>query len=121
MGNVADNILIILDKREKRLNRVEDKIDEAFSRDDALSKALSHFTGLELDHYTEMKAAFPDNDAKGHRAYHEKIIKVAEAQEDFYNTMKKELMKKGFFWALVFLFGVLWMGFEVKIKTWLGL
>lgn len=121
LDDVADQLLLVLDNREKRLKTIEDKIFEDINRYEAASLALNHFTELELKHYTELKAAFPDADLSGHRMYHEKLIKSAEAQEAFWLTMKTEMFKKGFFWATVAILGMLAVGFQVKIKAWLGL
>lgn len=121
LDDVADQLLLVLDDREKRLKALEAKILEDVSRYEAASRALSHFTELELKHYTELKAAFPDADLSGHRMYHEKLIKSAEAQEQFWITMKAEMLKKGFFWATIAILGMLAVGFQVKIKAWLGL
>lgn len=136
MDDVADNILLILDEREQRVTALEKKIHENFDRYEAVSLALSHFTQLELKHYTELKAmnedlinlhnehiseAFPMADPVAHRAYHEKLIKSAEAQTEMYNAIRNEVIKKGFLWALIILTGLLWVGFEAKVKGWLGL
>ena len=136
LSNVADSILIILDKREKRVDELEKKIRENFDRYEAASLALSHFTQLELKHYTELKdmndklidlhndhvsEAFPMADPASHRQYHEKLIKSAEAQTKMYDAIRTEVVKKGFLWALVILTGLLWVGFEQKVRSWLGL
>ena len=136
LDDVADNILLILDEREQRVNELESKIKEQESRYEAASMALNHFTQLEFQHFTESKSmyddllnmhlehiseAFPMADPATHRAYHEKLIKSAEAQTEMYNAIRKEVIKKGFLWALVILTGLLWVGFEAKVKSWLGL
>ena len=118
---IAENILTILDAREKRIHELENRIEEFEHRYETVRLALDHFVKLELDHYTEILAAFPNGDVKGHKMYHDKLIKAAEAQEQFYLSMRNEVVKRGFFFALLALLGVIWVGFEVKIKSWLGL
>jgi len=121
MSEIADAIMTILDERENRIHDLEKKVKESENRYETVSKALDHFVQLELQHYTEIMKAFTDNDPHGHRDYHEKLIKSAEAQAALYNTMRVELVKRGFFWGTILLLGFLWVGFEVKVKAWLGL
>ena len=121
MGSVADNILLIMDSRQKKINELERQVEEYIHRYEILSKALNHFTSLELEHYTEMKAAFPDSDPKGHRDYHEKLIKAAKAQEEFWISLRKEMLKKGAWIGILAVIGMLFVGFEIKVKQWLGL
>jgi len=117
---IAENILTILDAREKKIRELEDRIEEFEHRYDTVRVALDHFVKLELEHYTEVLQAFPDNDVKGHKMYHDRLIKAAEAQEQFYLSMRNEVVKRGFFFALLALLGVIWVGFEIKMKHWLG-
>jgi len=39
--------------------------------------------------------AFPDGDLEGHRMYHERKIKAAVAEEEFWKTAKSEALKNG--------------------------
>lgn len=43
----------------------------------------------------DIMKAFPNGDAEAHCDYHAKLIKAAEAQEEFWQAAKIELMKKG--------------------------
>jgi hypothetical protein len=111
----ADSILEILDSREARIKELEDKLTESFKRYDTMSKALDHFVKTELSHYTETKSAFPDGDFLGHKMYHEKLIKAAEAQTEFYLSLRNEIIKKGAWFAILTLLGIIWVGFRFKI------
>ena len=136
LDDVADNILLILDERENRVNELEKQIKENHKRYESAALALNHFTQLELKHFTEVKSmyddlinlhnehvseAFPMADPISHRQYHEKLIKSAEAHTEMYNAIRNEVIKKGFLWALIILTGLLWVGFEAKVKSWIGL
>lgn len=129
LSGAADNILLILDSRDKRITALENKIDEGIHRYGAASQALNHFTELELRHYTEMKDvhkqlledAFPDGDPVGHKRFHESEIKAAEEKAKLYRTLQTEVVKRGFFWAVIVLLGLLWLGFETKFRGWLGI
>jgi len=39
--------------------------------------------------------AFPKADVKGHHDYHDRRIKAAEAEEEFWRTAKQEMIKAG--------------------------
>jgi hypothetical protein len=63
----------------------------------------------------ELRKAFPDGDADGHRRYHESIIRKNEAREKFYEDLRAELAKKGL-WALVAVLALaLWQFFKSKL------
>lgn len=67
-----------------------------------------------------MRAAFPKDedgevDYDGHRKYHEHLIRAAEAQEAFWNDLKKEVIKKGIIGALIIALGLLWLGAQAKL------
>jgi hypothetical protein len=65
----------------------------------------------------ELRKAFPDGDADGHRRYHESIIRKNEAREQFYQDLRAELAKKGL-WALAALLGLaLWQFFKSKLTS----
>lgn len=118
---IADNLLTLIELREKRIQGLEEKVVEFSNRYETVRMALDHFVKTELEHYTEIKSAFPDGDCQGHKVYHDKLIKAAEAQEEFYVAMRNEIIKKGTWFAILALLGVIWVGFQVKIKGLLGL
>ena len=67
-----------------------------------------------------MRGAFPKNedgevDYDGHKKYHESLIRAAEAQEEFWRDLKKEVAKKGIIAALVIICGLLWLGAQAKL------
>lgn len=62
----------------------------------------------------ELRKAFPDGDADGHRRYHESIIRKNEAREKFYEDLRAELAKKGL-WAVIAVIATA-MWFYVKSK-----
>lgn len=65
----------------------------------------------------ELRKAFPDGDADGHRRYHESIIRKNEAREKFYDDLRAELAKKGL-WALIAMVGVaLWAFVKSKLNS----
>ena len=75
---------------------------------------------LILDEIKKLEGAFPrsedgDVDYEGHRKYHESLIRAAEAQEEFWRDLKKEVAKKGILAALVIVCGLLWLGAQTKL------
>lgn len=82
--------------------------------------SIEHKLDLILDEVKHMRAAFPKDedgnvDYDGHRKYHESLIRAAEAQEAFWNDLKKEVIKKGIVGALVIALGLVWLGFQAKL------
>jgi hypothetical protein len=81
---------------------------------------IEHKLDLILDEVKHMRSAFPKNedgevDYDGHRKYHESLIRAAEAQEAFWNDLKKEVIKKGIIGALIIALGLVWLGFQAKL------
>ena len=75
---------------------------------------------LILAEVKHMRSAFPkdeegDVDYEGHRKYHESLIRAAEAQEEFWRDLKREVAKKGILAALVIVCGLLWLGAQTKL------
>jgi hypothetical protein len=82
--------------------------------------SIDHKLDLILDEVKHMRSAFPKNedgevDYDGHRKYHESLIRAAEAQEAFWNDLKKEVIKKGIIGALIIALGLVWLGFQAKL------
>lgn len=48
----------------------------------------------------DIKDAFPNGDLDGHRRAHESMIKAAEAEERFWESVKLDVVKKGV-WAVI--------------------
>lgn len=48
----------------------------------------------EKEMFDKLLAAFPDGPEK-HREYHQKLINAAKAEEEFWQTAKVELLKRG--------------------------
>lgn len=74
---------------------------------------------LEAD-VADLKGAFPDG-AANHRRAHEEMITAAITDKNFMREMKLDMAKKGTFLFVMFILGLLWMGLELKVKTWLGI
>lgn len=82
--------------------------------------SIEHKLDLILDEVKHMRAAFPKDedgnvDYDGHRKYHESLIRAAEAQEAFWNDLKKEVIKKGIIGAMIIALGLVWLGFQAKL------
>ncbi len=56
----------------------------------------------EKEMFDKLLAAFPDGPEK-HREYHQKLINAAKAEEEFWQTAKVELLKRGISGALYIL------------------
>jgi hypothetical protein len=83
-------------------------------------QSIEHKLDLILVEMRHVRAAFPKDedgevDYDGHRKYHESLIRAAEAQEAFWNDLKKELIKKGLLGAIVIAIGLLWLGAQAKL------
>jgi len=83
-------------------------------------QSIEHKLDLILAEMRHVRAAFPKDedgevDYDGHRKYHESLIRAAEAQEAFWNDLKKELIKKGLLGAIVIAIGLLWLGAQAKL------
>ena len=77
-----------------------------------------------LDDLQTIKKAFPEDeygnvDALGHRRYHDEMIEAAKAQTKFWQDLRRELLRKGLFWALIIALGLMGSGLMVKTGlTW---
>ena len=83
-------------------------------------QSIEHKLDLILVEIKHMRDAFPKNDDgevdyDGHRKYHESLIRAAEAQEAFWNDLKKEIIKKGILGALVIALGLLLLGAQAQL------
>lgn len=59
-----------------------------------LEKLLMEHETREEERFAQILAGFPDG-PENHREYHQKLINAARAEEEFWQTAKVELMKKG--------------------------
>lgn len=69
---------------------------------------------------TILETSFPDGPAN-HRRAHEEMIAAAVADKAFVRELKLDASKKGLWFLLILLLGLLVIGAEIKIKTWLGI
>lgn len=70
----------------------------------------------EKEMFDKLLAAFPDGPEK-HREYHQKLINAAKAEEEFWQTAKVELLKRGISGALYILgvvAGLVLLGLSAK-------
>lgn len=94
--------------------------DQGERRETPDEQSIEHKLDLILNEVKHMRAAFPKDedgnvDYDGHRKYHESLIRAAEAQEAFWNDLKKEIIKKGIVGALIIALGLVWLGFQAKL------
>lgn len=54
-------------------------------------------------------------DYEGHRRYHASIIASMNAQEKFWNELKVDLAKKGLWFILIVLAGLVVLGIQTKL------
>jgi hypothetical protein len=88
------------------LQRLEGKIDD-------LLVAQKSFTGA----FAKDRDNNPD--LIGHRAYHEEVIAAARAQTEFWKEMRLEMMRKGVWFLVLIVAGLLALGIEAKVRAWL--
>lgn len=76
----------------------------------------------QIDH---LSGAFPMIDGKvdvdGHRRYHESKIKAAEAEAKFWTEVRQESIKKGIWFTMVVVVGLIVVGIQIKLMGWLGI
>lgn len=76
----------------------------------------------QIDH---LSGAFPIIDGKvdvdGHRRYHEAKIRAAESEAKFWTDVRQEAIKKGIWFSMVLVLGLLIVGVQVKLMGWLGI
>lgn len=94
--------------------------DQGASQETPEEQSIEHKLDLILVEVKHMRSAFPKTedgevDYDGHRKYHEHLIRAAEAQEAFWNDLKKEIIKKGIIGAMIIALGLLWLGFQAKL------
>lgn len=67
----------------------------------------------------QINKAFPqidgETDFDGHRKAHEAMIRAAQAEENFWNDLKAEVIKKGVITLIVICLGLLFTGALVKL------
>ena len=70
----------------------------------------------EQEMFDRLLSAFPDGPEK-HREYHQKLINAAKAEEEFWQTAKVEIIKRGvggLLWVLSVVFGLILLGLSAK-------
>ena len=67
-----------------------------------------------------MTRAFPEGDPESHRTYHQSKIDAAEAEKEFYQTLKMKLAEAGALGALKLVLWLLMMGLGAVIAGKLG-
>ena len=70
--------------------------------------------------YEWMTRAFPEGDPESHRTYHQSKIDAAEAEKEFYQTLKMNLAEAGALGALKLVLWLLMMGLGAVIAGKLG-
>lgn len=70
--------------------------DHKTHTDSALKTAISEIK-------SDVAAAFPDGDAKGHCDYHKELIEQAKARKDFWQKMRYEIYRWGFLGFLIWI------------------
>lgn len=84
--------------RRKARHRGEDPVTND-DLDDALSAALQEHSKVEREYVDKLVSnilkAFPSEDVAGHHDYHDRKIKAAIAEEEFWHTAKQEMVKAG--------------------------
>ena len=120
-SELATSVLELLEEREKQIKQVSDECDEYKKRYETLRLAVDHVMNLEQEHFKEVKEAFPHGDFVAHRNYHENLIKSAEAQEQFWTSLRNEMIRKGVWFGLIAVLGLILIGLQLKFKGWLGI
>lgn len=91
----------------------------------SIEKILAGQEELKLGHtrlegrLIQISKAFPivdgEHDFDGHRRAHEAMIRAAQAEENFWNELKEEVIKKGVIGLIIICLGLLFTGALVKL------
>jgi hypothetical protein len=65
-------------------------------------------------------AAFPDEDPKSHRDYHDKLIEEAKAKEQAWRDIKMEAYKKGFLYFMAVVGALMILGAQDWLKHFIA-
>jgi len=80
---------------------------------DTIIKQVSH-----------LNTAFPivdgEVDVSGHRRYHEAKIKAAESEAKFWQGIREEAIRKGIWFSMVLILGLIIVGVQVKLAAWIA-
>jgi len=115
LPDVADKMEAVLDKRETQLEYIIEKQTDACSKLDKLMDGMDYHTKEEMERWDQVVGAFPHGDIDGHHDYHYDKIQAAKAQEEFWNELKLDLIKKGTWAVTIIVIGLIVTGISVKM------
>lgn len=86
---------------------------------------IEHQLDKIINQISHLQGAFPvvdgEVDVTGHRKYHEAKIKAAEAEAAFWTGVRQEAIRKGIWFTMLLVIGLILIGIQVKLAAWLGL
>lgn len=101
---IAESAMIVLEERSEMMKQLAGQHVTLLEKLERLTTAIEEF-----------EKGFPDGDIRGHRLYHERLIRNVMAQEDFWNGLKSDLAKKGLWAVLLIVVGLIIAGLSAKI------
>lgn len=77
-----------------------------------------------ISQISHLHTAFPivdgEVDVSGHRRYHEAKIKAAESEAKFWQGIREEAIRKGIWFTMILVLGLIVVGIQVKLAAWIA-
>lgn len=106
--HVAEKMVSILETSNDQLTR---QVAELIVQVKAIRTELRDHELKEIGWHSD---AFPGGDLTGHRKAHESMIEASKAQEEFWRELRIDIAKKGLWFLLVTLCGLVIAGLVSK-------
>ena len=106
--HVAEKMVSILETSNDQLTR---QVAELIVQVKAVRTELRDHEIKEAGWHAD---AFPGGDLSGHRRAHETMIEASKAQEEFWRELRIDIAKKGLWFLLVTICGLVVAGFITK-------
>jgi hypothetical protein len=104
--------------REALVEKVLEELDE-IKKAQTETRMTLYQTGVDIrtiaDRMAAFERAFPDG-PDVHRITHEEMRTAAKAETEFWNELKRDIMKRGLTTALIIILGLAVVGMGIKLK-----
>lgn len=115
LDDVADACLEVMEIRNAEHERIDKQHEQLCLKIDTLASTVDHFSAESVKRWEEVRQAFPNKDIPGHRKYHESLLRAADAQTEFWTSLKLDLIKKGTWSVIIIVIGLVVAGLSTKL------